>query len=241
MLTLFLIGIALLIAFILFGRWYVTAEPKEAMKALKWTGIGFFVIISCFFIFTGRLSWAFMGIPVLLPWLIRARAVARVAKTFRQMSQSNAGVKSGNISSVETRFFKMILDHDSGDIRGTIIEGDHTGAYVEDITTQKLIVLLNTCLLEDIHSARILEAYLDRNRPDWHDFIKDPDTSSHRANTNVMDRVLALQILWLSQGATEKKIKEAHRKLISGMHPDHGGSNYLAAQINQAKDVLLGS
>ena len=54
-----------------------------------------------------------------------------------------------------------------------------------------------------------------------------------------MDRAQALQILGLAEGATRAQIKEAHRRLISGIHPDHGGSDYLAAQINQAKDFLL--
>ena len=240
MLTLLLLGIALLIGFILVGRWYVTEEPKEALKILKWVAIGFFVVVSCFFVFTGRLNWAFMGLPVLLPWLIRARTLARVAKTFKRMSQENAGVKRGNTSDVKTRFFIMTLDHDSGDMNGTISEGDHSGEYIGNLSTQQLIVLLNTYLKEDIDSARILEAYLDQNHPDWHDFVDEFDKSSQLANTNTMNRALALQILGLCHGSTDKAIKAAHRKLISGMHPDHGGSNYLAAQINQAKDVLLG-
>jgi hypothetical protein len=238
MLHLFLLGIALLIGFILFGRWY-NAEPKKALKALKLIGIVGFFIISCFFVFTGRLSWAFLGVTVLLPWLMRARSVIMVAKTFKRMMQANAGVKGGSTSDVKTKFFEMTLDHDSGQISGRIIEGDHSGAYIENLTTQQLIVLLNTYHVEDINSARILEAYLDRNRPDWHNFFDDTDTMSERANTTSMDQSLALKILGLGQGATDKAIKEAHRKLIAGMHPDHGGSDYLAAQINQAKDVLL--
>ena len=54
-----------------------------------------------------------------------------------------------------------------------------------------------------------------------------------------MGRAEAIQILGLGEGFTKSEIKQAHRHLISGMHPDHGGSNFLAAQINQAKDVLL--
>mgnify|MGYP001308534565 FL=1 len=55
-----------------------------------------------------------------------------------------------------------------------------------------------------------------------------------------MDRAQALQVLGLAEGASANDVKDAHRRLISGMHPDHGGSDFLAAQINQAKDVLLG-
>lgn len=239
--SLLLLGIALLVGFLLFGRWYSTADPKDALKALKWIGIGIFVLIAGFFIFTGRLSWAFFGLPALLPWLMRARAVARVAKSFSRMSQANAGMASGNTSNVETRFFQMTLDHDSGDMSGIIRDGVHSGKYLEDLTTAQLVELLKICQLEDLESARILEAYLDRNRSDWHDFASDAGNSSPNVKNSTMDRAQALQVLGLKDGATDQEIKDTHRKLISGMHPDHGGSDYLAAQINQAKDVLLGS
>lgn len=56
-----------------------------------------------------------------------------------------------------------------------------------------------------------------------------------------MTRDEAYQVLGLSSGATEADIRQAHRRLMRGAHPDQGGSDWLAARINQARDVLLGS
>ncbi len=55
-----------------------------------------------------------------------------------------------------------------------------------------------------------------------------------------MDEHEALQILGLERGASADAIKKAHRRLMTKLHPDSGGSNFLATQINQAKDLLLG-
>nr|WP_279538403.1 DnaJ domain-containing protein [Pseudomaricurvus alcaniphilus] len=54
-----------------------------------------------------------------------------------------------------------------------------------------------------------------------------------------MTRSEALQVLGLSDTAEKQDIIKAHRKLMQKVHPDHGGSDYLAAKINQAKDFLL--
>jgi hypothetical protein len=55
-----------------------------------------------------------------------------------------------------------------------------------------------------------------------------------------MAREEAYEVLGLHPGASETEIKEAHRRLMRGAHPDAGGSDWLAARINQARDILLG-
>jgi hypothetical protein len=63
--------------------------------------------------------------------------------------------------------------------------------------------------------------------------------SSGVPRTSAMSRAEALTVLGLREGATEEEIRAAHRRLILQTHPDKGGTNYLAAKINEAKDVLL--
>jgi curved DNA-binding protein CbpA len=54
-----------------------------------------------------------------------------------------------------------------------------------------------------------------------------------------MSREEALAVLGLEEGASKEDIKAAHHRLIAQLHPDKGGSQYLAVKINQAKDILL--
>jgi hypothetical protein len=89
----------------------------------------------------------------------------------------------------------------------------------------------------DADSVRVLEAYLDRRLgADWRKGEAPP-----RGLQMDMTRQEALATLGLQEGATAEAIRAAHRRLILRMHPDAGGTAELAARINRAKDVLLGS
>jgi len=63
---------------------------------------------------------------------------------------------------------------------------------------------------------------------------KQPPPATDEMNTDE-----AYRILGLTQGATEQQIIAAHKRLMQKLHPDRGGSDYLASKINQAKAVLL--
>jgi hypothetical protein len=65
-------------------------------------------------------------------------------------------------------------------------------------------------------------------------------SQSSGAASGTMTREEAALILGIPPRATHEQVKEAHRRLITKNHPDMGGSDYLAAKINQARDVLLG-
>lgn len=240
MISYLVLGIALLAGVMLAGQWYARADPKSIVRALKWLLVVLIVAIVLFFVLSGRLFWALAAIPALLPWFFRIRQAARTAKTFHRMGQAahgGPGSAPGQTSDVTTRFLDMTLDHGSGEISGTVREGPLAGRPLGDLTVAELQSLYMLCR-QDTDSLKILESYLDRYHPEWRDNRE--DASSGNTTSGPLSRSDALAILGLDENASDDDIRDAHRRLIANLHPDKGGSSYLAAQINQAKDVLLG-
>ena len=244
MLSWFLIGLLLLAGAVLLMKLFIAADPKALARAIVWSASGLLGAVFLYLALTGRLSWLFVAIPAIIPWILRARMLARLVKMFTRMRGASAGQASGQTSRVESRYLRMTLDHDSGDMDGEVIAGAHTGRRLSQMSPSDLIELLLVLVKEDMPSAQLLEAYLDRMRPGWRDGAKGPAEAEAPQDAGgfapgTMTRDEALKILGLEPGADSAAIKAAHRRLMAMLHPDRGGSSYLAAKINQARDTLL--
>ena len=145
---------------------------------------------------------------------------------------------AGQKSRVATGILAMELDHDTGTMTGKVISGPFKGANLEEMKSADLQSLYDYCAKASDQSISLLEAWLDRNKPEWRESWTGTDRS-RQASTGAMSRDEALSVLGLKAGATGEDIKNAHRRLMKDFHPDRGGSDYLAAKINQAKDILL--
>ena len=239
MLAIVLLGICLLIGIVFLARWFVQTEPKDILKTFRYVAVivGILIVIFAALLRDFRLLFflAFVG----LPWLMRARNMATMAK-------NAMGPSPGESSEVETRFLRMTLDHDSGELSGEVREGRFAGRVLEQMDETEMVQLWRECAAEDEASGAVLEAYLDRRfGPDWREAAAagEPGGSKPGAGgmgSGAMSKEEAYSILGLKPGADEHEIEQAYRRMMMKLHPDQGGSDYLAAKINQAKDFLLG-
>ncbi len=241
MVTYLLLGVAALGGFLLLARWYTHVDAQTLLKVLKRVGIGLIIVAALALIVTGRFGLALGAAAFLLPWALRTFGTAG-AGGGRYAGTPAGGVAGGGTSSIRTRFLHMSLDHASGQLDGEIVSGEQAGRRLGDMDQAALIALLAGYRREDPQSAQLLEAYLDRTFTDWRQHAASQGEQARTGSSEpaAMSREDALRTLGLEPSASEAEIKAAYHRLIAGLHPDRGGSDYLAAQVNRARDVLLG-
>jgi len=207
-------------------------DPKVGARILK-AGGGLLAL--GFAVFLGLRGEIWIALPLggfglgLLGWLPFGAAgfSARTKKS------------GGKTSQVRSAFFDMELDHDSGRMRGRVIAGQHQGAALESLDVKTLVGMLSEV---DDESRALLMAYLDRRDAGWReDAQSDAAAGRPAASSGKMSEQEAYQILGVEAGAGAAAITRAHRALMKKFHPDQGGSTYLAARINEAKEVLMRS
>ena len=137
----------------------------------------------------------------------------------------------GQSSRVETSLLAMELDHDTGNLNGEVLSGPLKGRKLSSLSDAELRSLHLLSANAGDQSRTLLEAWLDRVKPGWRETWQPAGSTQSREE--------AYAILGLKPGARAEEIRAAHRRLMKEYHPDRGGSDYFAAKINQAKDILL--
>ncbi len=230
-----LILLIVVIGALAFVSWYKRAPKALRQRALIYGGVGLALVL----LLTGRLSPVFALLGALIPLAHRALGAWRIAQGLRGLGGALGGNRQSTPdgkSEIHTRFLHMQLDHDSGAIGGQVIAGAFAGHELGALSLDQLVTLYRECAA-DPQSIRVLETFLDHAHGDrW----RARATSAGHHEISAMDAARAREVLGVDATADRDDIIAAHRRLMQKMHPDRGGSTYLAAEINRAKAVLLG-
>jgi hypothetical protein len=227
-------GLFLGLALLVIGLWllhvFAKSDPKLLLGAAKTAGGLAAIALAAFIGARGQLVLATALGTVgfgLLGW-------GPLASTWAKRTRKS----TGQVSRVRSAHLDMELDHDSGAMRGRILKGRHEGVTLDALDVPTLVAWMGEI---DAESRALLAAYLDRRDAGWREHAQgDAAAGQGRAPAGgPMTEQEAYQILGLEAGASAGEIRRAHRSLMKRLHPDQGGSNYLAARVNEAKDVLL--
>lgn len=241
-----LIGCAILAAVLALVHLIANSKPGDVLTVLKWVFVILLVVVTALLVARGQFHFLWLLAVGALPWIMRLRGLRNMWKTMR-------GPTPGQASRVRTDALEMTLDHETGEMDGTVLTGRFEGRRLSELPLEACLDLLDD-LYGDIQSTNLMEAYLDRTHgTEWRaqyqaqggktsEDQQGEDAGrrqSGNGQTGPMTREEAWAILGLEPGAEREEIRQAHRRLMKQVHPDHGGSDYLAAKINEAKDILL--
>ena len=222
----FLLVVALVAA--LGIRHFVRTPASRLAEQLKVAGGAALLLAGVGLLFLRQFA---IALPVAFAGLILLRRQATLRRS-RPTGQS---------SSVRSAGLEMRLDHDSGEMDGRVLAGRHEGRRLSELSFDDL-VQVDEDFRDDAESLRLLEGYLDRRYPGWRDDADADEAQRQRPppRSGGMSTKEAYQILGLEPGAGAAEVRDAHRRLMKQVHPDRGGSDALAAKINEAKDRILG-
>jgi len=225
-----MIPFIILLFFLVIGLFLLilTIPPRQSAAYLVKAGPIFLMVVGGALTLLRR---GVIGVPLMLlglSWWRRNNAVR------------SATYSGGKKSTVRSANLKMELDHDTGEMDGMVLTGSKKGSRLSSLDQDEVLSLYRE-MYADTDSAALLESFLDRYHPDWRDHI-DPDSFTGQDRTSGLDKMTkreAYQILGVEPDASPEEIHQAWRRLIKKVHPDSGGSAFLATKINTARDVLL--
>ncbi len=228
-------------------RYGINSNPKQRRQLAYIAAIGLAGCVLLLLLLTGRIHVLAAIAAACLPFVKKLPLLLRYIPLFSQLKQRFQSAKvanTGNQSSVETSLLKMTLDHDSGEMNGEVLEGPDTGRQLKNLNHQQLFSLYQLAANEYADSLAVLDAFLDRHignnwREEAEQYNYQFEDVEGQNQSSDMSISQALEILGLEPEATKEDVHKAHRRLMQKLHPDRGGSNFLAAQVNMAKEILL--
>ena len=214
---------------LIFGLWLLRVFATAPPAAIRKAGLVLLALLGgtalLLMLVTGRGLQSVWSLAFFAPLLWRRLQGWLAARRFAREPSADA-------STVATATLAMRLDHATGQMSGQILRGTHAGRELAELSLPEVLALLAECRVTDVDSVPLLEAWLDRAQSEWREAAPLPPDGP-------MTRLEALAVLGLKEGATADAIRTAHRRLMRSAHPDHGGSDWLAARINQARDLLV--
>lgn len=223
-----LFGGAALIGVLVLYQILRKVDVRKLTRSLRWIVGGAAALLTAFLLFRGQ-----VGIASVTGFA--AYSILHFGRLGPLVFDAG-GIDETNESMVKSRYFAMRLDHASGAVAGRVTAGAFAGADLIDLGEEDTRRLLAE-VASDPDSLALLETWLDRNRAGWREYFAEKERPAQ--DDAIDEDRQAYEILGLERGATAEEIHAAHRRLMKGVHPDQGGSTYLAAKINEAKDRLL--
>lgn len=208
---------------------FVRADPQKLASGMRTLGPVLLALFGLAVLVVGREGIAGLILAAALAWYGSVR-----------MKRPPVGLAPGKRSTVRTAALEMELDHDTGGLEGLVLAGRHEGKMLGAMGLAELQQLYRE-LPGDPESRQLLETYLDGRFPVWR---KDAEANGGEGlgvtpGAGAMTKEEAYKVLGLEAGAAAADVRKAHRRLMQRLHPDIGGTSFLAARINEAKDVLL--
>ncbi len=219
------------VLYLLLRRISLLPPHKRRAEYIK-VGLGAALVLTVLLALAGKMHWIGAAITGLLVFARQSLPVVlRLLPFLGQLKSSTAGA-SGQ-STLRTAILSMHLNHENGTLTGEVIDGPFKDWRLDEMNREQLDELRRYCE-SDPESLQLLDGYLEQRFGDTEQANNEPPP-----DTSGMSRAEALEILGLTDDADRDAVISAHRKLMQKLHPDRGGSDYLAAKINQAKDFLL--
>ena len=196
--------------------------PPAARAQWNWRiGLGGLALVLVLGAMTGRTHWFGAVLAGLIPV---GRLLFRHGLRFAPFLASRVGAVP-----IRTQFLAARVDVKARSITGMVLKGPHADKALESLTADQLNELAAFYKSRDQKSFYLINFALHAGRAQS---TPPPDFGSP-------DRTEALETLGLTGEPSRDEIIAAHRRLIQKLHPDRGGSDFLAARVNRAKDVLL--